>query len=154
MYNKRALEEFIQLNEDNFKRHSHNYTIIMFDIDFFKKVNDTKGHDAGDAVLSAFAQVLKKECRKSDIVGRYGGEEFLALLSDTNLKGALEFANKVRLQVEKTKFMYKGDRIAVTVSGGAAQRSDFSSIASTMKDADTKLYDAKKNGRNRIEPAH
>jgi diguanylate cyclase len=154
LFNKRALEEYMQLNEDNFKRHAHNYSIIIFDIDFFKKVNDTKGHDAGDAVLSAFAKVLKNECRKADIVGRYGGEEFMAILSDTSLDGAIEFANKVRVQVEKTKFMYKSERIEVTVSGGVAQRSDHSSTVATIKEADDKLYSAKNGGRNRIEPQH
>ncbi|WP_434658505.1 GGDEF domain-containing protein [Sulfurimonas sp. NW9] len=151
LYNKRALDEFLTMKEAEYKRYGHNFVIVMFDIDFFKKVNDTYGHEAGDAVLAAFAKILKKESRTVDIVGRFGGEEFLALLSETDLEGGVTFAQKVRKHVEKTRFVYKGKRIKVTVSAGVAQRSDHISLDATINSADEYLYKAKKEGRNRVE---
>ena len=150
MYNKRALDEFIDLKEGEFQRYNENYSVVMFDIDFFKKVNDTFGHEAGDAVLRAFAKILKKECRDVDIVGRFGGEEFLALLGSTGVEGGYIFAQKVREHVQKAKFMYKGKRIKVTVSGGVSERAKHSSAQATINDADECLYKAKQTGRNKI----
>ena len=151
LYNKRALDEFMKMKEGEYKRYGRNFVIVMFDIDYFKKVNDTYGHDAGDAVLSAFAKILKKESRTVDIVGRFGGEEFLALLSETDLQGGVIFAEKVRKHVEKARFVYKGKRIKVTVSAGVTQRSDHISLEATINSADEYLYKAKKEGRNRVE---
>jgi diguanylate cyclase (GGDEF)-like protein len=122
----------------------------MFDIDFFKKVNDTYGHDAGDAVLAAFAKILKKEARSVDIVGRFGGEEFMAILSETDTKGGATFADKVRKKVEKSRFMYKGDRIKVTVSAGVSERKKHASLKSVINSADEYLYKSKQDGRNRV----
>jgi diguanylate cyclase (GGDEF)-like protein len=122
-------------------------------LDHFKAVNDTYGHDAGDAVLIAFAKILKDEARTSDIVGRYGGEEFLAILGDTDMAGAKIFCEKVRSHVETAHFMYQGQRIAVTASIGIAQRSDYPSLKGVINGADEWLYSAKRKGRNRVEPA-
>ncbi|WP_304546113.1 GGDEF domain-containing protein [Sulfurimonas microaerophilic] len=151
LYNKRALDEFLELKEGEFKRYERNFSIVMFDLDHFKQVNDNFGHEAGDAVLGAFGKILKKECRNVDIIGRYGGEEFMAILGDTDLEGSVIFANKVREHVERSKFMYKGERIDVTVSAGAAERKDYVSLKDTINDADKFLYLAKKNGRDRVE---
>ncbi|HIP55205.1 MAG TPA: GGDEF domain-containing protein [Sulfurimonas autotrophica] len=151
LYNKRALDEFLNTKEEEYKRYGRNFVVVMLDIDYFKKVNDIYGHDAGDAVLSAFAKILKKESRTVDIVGRFGGEEFLALLSETDLQGGVIFAEKVRKHVEKARFVYKGKRIIVTVSAGVAQRSDHVSLEATINSADEYLYKAKKEGRNRVE---
>ncbi|MEA1918454.1 MAG: GGDEF domain-containing protein, partial [Campylobacterota bacterium] len=153
LFNKRALDEYLNIKEGEFARYERNYSVVMFDLDHFKLVNDNFGHDAGDAVLAGFAKILKKESRNVDIVGRFGGEEFLALLSDTDIKGALIFANKVNKHVAKTKFMYKGKRIDVTVSGGAAQRSAHTAMKAVINSADEQLYTAKQKGRNRIEPS-
>ncbi|MEA2111384.1 MAG: GGDEF domain-containing protein [Campylobacterota bacterium] len=152
LYNKRAIDEQLKIKEGEYERYGRNYSIVMFDLDFFKAVNDTYGHDAGDAVLAAFAKILKKLCRTVDVVGRYGGEEFVAILSDTGLDGALKFGNKVRSTLEHTKLMYKKQHIKVTASGGAAERKAFQSIKATMQSADERLYDAKNSGRNCIEP--
>ena len=149
--NRRALDEFMEVKEAEFKRYKHNFCIVMFDLDKFKDVNDIFGHDAGDAVLSAFAKILKKECRKVDVVGRYGGEEFLAILSETDVKGGVVFAEKVRKHVQKARFMYRGERIEVTVSSGVARRDANVSLEATLKQSDTLLYVAKENGRNRVE---
>jgi diguanylate cyclase (GGDEF)-like protein len=153
LYNKRALDEYLNIKEGEFERYGRNYSIVMFDLDHFKLVNDNYGHDAGDAVLAGFAKILKKESRNIDVVGRFGGEEFLALLSDTDVEGAKVFANKVREQVAKTRFMYKGERIDVTVSGGVAQRSVHTTLKAVINSADEQLYSAKQKGRNRIEPS-
>jgi len=151
LYNKRALDEFMELKEAEYQRYERNYAIVMLDIDHFKEVNDTFGHEAGDAVLSAFAKILKKEARSVDIVGRFGGEEFLALLSDTDTHGGVTFAKKVLKHVEKSRFMYKGNRIKVTVSAGVSERKKHISLQATISSADEYLYIAKKNGRNRVE---
>jgi len=151
LHNKRALDEFVEVKEAEFKRYDRNYTVIMFDLDKFKDVNDTFGHEAGDAVLSAFAKILKKDCRTVDVVGRYGGEEFLAILSETDLLGGVAFAQKVREHVQKARFMYKGERIDVTVSCGVSERKIHISSKATINAADEYLYKAKKEGRNRVE---
>ncbi len=153
LYNKRALDEYLNIKEGEFARYGRNFSVVLFDLDHFKIVNDTYGHEAGDAVLAGFAKIIKKESRDVDIIGRFGGEEFLALLSDTDLEGAKVFANKVNKNVAKTKFMYKGERIDVTVSGGIAQRSTHVSLKAVLNAADEYLYRAKQNGRNCIEPA-
>lgn len=150
LYNKRALDEFLTQKEAAYERYGHNYSVVMFDLDFFKQVNDTYGHEAGDAVLMAFARILKKECRSVDIVGRYGGEEFMAILSETDTAGGVTFAQKVREHVQKARFMYKGERINVTVSCGVSERAKHISMKSVVHSADEYLYVAKKNGRNQV----
>lgn len=127
LYNKRALDEFMNIKESEFERYGHNFSVVMFDIDHFKAVNDTYGHDAGDAVLSAFAKILKQEGRIEDIIGRFGGEEFMAILSETDTEGGVIFAQKVRKHVEQAKFMYRDQRISVTVSAGVSERKQHSS---------------------------
>ncbi|MDQ7042355.1 MAG: GGDEF domain-containing protein, partial [Sulfurimonas sp.] len=151
LYNRRAIDDYLEVKEAEFKRYERNFSVIMFDLDKFKNVNDTFGHDAGDAVLVAFAKILKKECRSVDIVGRFGGEEFMAILSDTDTKGGVVFTNKVRKHVEKARFMYQGNRINVTVSSGVAERKKHTSLSATVNSADEYLYVAKTNGRNRVE---
>jgi diguanylate cyclase (GGDEF)-like protein len=150
LYNKRALDEQMNIKEAEFKRYEHNFSVILFDLDHFKAVNDTYGHDAGDAVLFAFAKILKSEARTDDIVGRFGGEEFMAILCETDSEGGAVFAEKVRAKVQKARFMYKGKRIEVTISCGVSERKKHSSQPSTIKDADDFLYKAKKDGRNRV----
>ncbi|MBU0631173.1 diguanylate cyclase [bacterium] len=152
LFNKRALDGYLEIKESEFERYGRNYSVVIFDIDFFKKVNDEFGHEAGDAVLITFANILRLECRTVDVVGRHGGEEFMALLSETDTKGGIVFANKVRKHLEDSKFMYQGKRIDVTVSAGVSERAKFPSRKATIHSADEYLYVAKKNGRNRVEP--
>ncbi len=150
LYNKRALEEFLELKEGEFKRYGRNFSVAMLDLDHFKKVNDLYGHDAGDIVLKSFASILKRDSRDVDIIGRFGGEEFMAILGDTDLEGAVVHANKIREHIENAKFMYKGKRIVVTVSIGVAQRKDHLTLEQTIKKADENLYKAKSSGRNKV----
>ncbi len=150
LFNKRALDEFMIVKEGEYERYGHNYSIVMFDLDLFKLVNDNYGHDAGDAVLSAFAKILKKEARTVDIVGRFGGEEFMAILGKTDTRGGAIFAEKVRKHVQKARFIYKGKRIIVTVSAGVSERKRHSSLKNVINSADEYLYKAKKDGRNQV----
>ena len=150
LYNRRALDDFIEMKEAEFKRYGHNFSVVMFDLDHFKAVNDDYGHDAGDAVLSAFAKILKKEGRTVDIIGRFGGEEFMAILSETDTKGGVVFAEKVRKHVQKARFMYKGQRIEVTVSCGVSERAKSISLEDAIKASDDCLYRAKDEGRNQV----
>jgi diguanylate cyclase (GGDEF)-like protein len=150
LYNKRALDELMNIKEAEFERYEHNFSIVLFDLDHFKGVNDTYGHDAGDAVLTAFAKILKNEARTVDIVGRFGGEEFIVILGETDVKGGVVFAEKVRKKVKKTRFMYKESRIEITVSCGVSERRTHTSLQSVIKSADECLYKAKKDGRDRV----
>ena len=150
LFNKRALDEFLKVKEAEYERYGHNFSVIMFDLDHFKEVNDNYGHDAGDAVLGAFAKILKKEARSVDIVGRFGGEEFIALLSETDTAGGVIFAKKIKEHVERARFMYRGKRIEVTVSAGVSERAKHLSLQNLINSADEYLYQAKKDGRNRV----
>jgi diguanylate cyclase (GGDEF)-like protein len=150
LFNKRALDEYMSIKEAEYERYNHNYSIVMFDLDHFKAVNDNHGHDAGDAILSAFAKILKKEARSVDIVGRFGGEEFMAILGKTDTSGGAIFAEKVRKHVQKARFMYKGERIKLTVSCGVSERKKHTSLKNVINSADEYLYKAKKDGRNRV----
>lgn len=149
---KRALMSELQKIEDAYKRYGIDYSLCFVDIDFFKKINDGYGHDAGDVILSAVAQLLKKHVRKIDFIGRYGGEEFIVLLPNTNLNDAVKFADKVRSVIEGFKFIYKDDRIKVTISAGVATRSANINETLTLESADKMLYSSKQNGRNQVMP--
>ncbi len=148
--NRRAIDEFLAKQEAAYVRYGDNYAVVLFDIDHFKSVNDTYGHDAGDVILATFGRMLRHYSRELDFVGRWGGEEFLAILPKTDKEGAYRFAEKVREIVAKSKFMYKGTRIPITVSGGVADRASNPSMDAMLKKADENLYKAKKSGRNKI----
>ena len=121
-------------------------------MDNFKSVNDTYGHDAGDTVLKVFARVLRKQSRDNDFVARYGGEEFVMVLPETTIDGAKQFANKLRVVLEKNRFVYKEKRLKITISGGVTQRSEVEDIPRLIKMADEFVYKAKEAGRNQIFP--
>jgi len=148
--NKKAVEEELQKQESSFNRYNTIYSVVFFDIDHFKHVNDTYGHDAGDVILKSLGLLFKRYARDVDIIGRFGGEEFVAILPNTDKKGAFKFADKLREIVSKTKFMYKNTRIPITISGGVADRREVNSKEEALKKADERLYLAKTNGRNRI----
>lgn len=150
--NRKSLDEELVKLEEYYDRFGDEFSIVFFDIDKFKNINDTFGHQAGDTVLASFAMILKKLSRDIDVVGRWGGEEFVALLSKDAMQDAVKYANKIRTSVENTKFIYKEQRIPVTVSAGVASRSEEKNIKDLVKLSDKRLYDAKHNGRNRVEP--
>jgi len=148
--NKKAVTEELKKQEAIYQRYGTNYSVVFFDIDHFKNINDTYGHDAGDVILKSLGLLFKRYARDIDMIGRFGGEEFVAILPNTDKEGAYKFAEKVRQIIEKTKFMYKNTRINVTVSGGVASRNETSSSEETLKLADERLYKAKRSGRNKI----
>jgi len=148
--NKKALEDELKKQENVYKRYKTNYSIVFFDIDHFKNINDTYGHDAGDVILKSLGLLFRRYARDIDMIGRFGGEEFVAILPNTNKNGAYNFAEKLRVIISKTKFMYKKTRIYVTVSAGVACRNEVNSSKEVLKKADERLYLAKQNGRNRV----
>ncbi len=148
--NKKAIEEELQKQENVYKRYKTNYSVVFFDIDHFKNINDTYGHDAGDVILKSLGLLFRRYARDIDMIGRFGGEEFVAILPNTDKKGAYKFAEKLREIISKTKFMYKNTRINVRVSAGIANRKEVNSSKEVLKKADERLYLAKKNGRNRV----
>jgi len=151
MLNKKALNDELNKQEQMYKRFHRPLSFIFFDIDHFKNVNDTYGHDAGDVILKSVGLLLNRYSREIDIVGRFGGEEFVIIAPQTDKNGAKIFAQKIRKVIAKTKFMYKKTRIDITISAGVAQRSEASSKEEVLELADKRLYKAKKAGRNRVE---
>ncbi len=150
LVSKRGLDEELNRAEKSYERYGIDYSIAFFDLDKFKMLNDTFGHEAGDIVLQKVGEILNRIKRDVDVIGRYGGEEFLALLPNTPIKGAKTFAQKVKNAVSDFNFMYKGERLTVTISGGVANRKDYASQKEMIEDADRHLYRAKEAGRDRI----
>jgi diguanylate cyclase (GGDEF)-like protein len=151
LYNRRFIEAYVETLQASVIRKGTHLAVLMFDVDHFKKVNDTYGHDAGDKVLVAVAGVLKETLRKSDILVRYGGEEFLAFLLDTTGDGGMIAAEKVRAAVEARKIALPGGTLQKTISIGVADfPGDSSDFWEAVKFADAALYTAKERGRNRV----
>lgn len=148
---KRGFEEELQRFESIHDRHAVPYALLFLDIDYFKNINDTYSHDAGDKVLASIGAILLKHSRDEDVIGRFGGEEFVVVLPGSDMEGAKTYAEHIRSQVESSKFIYKNRRIPVTISIGVALRDDCVGVQETLNSADEKLYLAKKNGRNRVE---
>ena len=125
--------------------------LCLVDIDHFKRINDEHGHAAGDAVLRQLAEILRHASRAEDMVFRYGGEEFVAILTNAPLKIALQIAERIRTQVEASPFKWEGRRILVTLSIGVAIASGKDADGEALiRAADAALYQAKQSGRNRV----
>jgi two-component system, cell cycle response regulator len=150
--NRRHLEERLQEMFEHAKRLNEPFACVMCDLDRFKSVNDTYGHQAGDAVLKDFAQILRNEVREIDRAGRYGGEEFMLLLPGTVLDAGVRFADRVRKQVESHTFTFDSTEIQRTASFGisAWPHPRISDCEGLMRAADDALYVAKETGRNRV----
>ncbi|WP_281951974.1 GGDEF domain-containing protein [Nitrosophilus kaiyonis] len=146
--NKRAFNEIIGYKIMESKHFKTPLTMIIFDIDLFKKINDTYGHPVGDKVLSEFASVIRRNIRKSEIFVRWGGEEFIILLQNTTLYNGTMVAEKLRKAIENHIFP---EVKKVTASFGVTPLKDDDTIESFIKRADEALYYAKENGRNRVE---
>jgi len=127
--------------------------VIMFDIDHFKSINDTYGHQAGDYVLSTIGKILANNFRSEDIIMRYGGEEFLCVLCDSKPDGAVKRAEEIRKKVESSDFIYRNHKIPVTISGGISTlnvKEEKKTPEKLIREADEALYMAKRTGRNKI----
>lgn len=152
LYNHRYFQEQIRMQIEQSKRYSHNFSLIIIDIDFFKKFNDTFGHQSGDAVLKQVAQTLKKNVRATDIVCRYGGEEMSIILPNTGKDEAFSTAQKICERVANKKFKLSGDKETnVTISLGVSTFPyDGDNAPAIIEAADKRLYNAKNNGRNQV----
>ena len=150
--NRRHLEDRLREMFEHAKRLNEPFACVMCDLDRFKSVNDTYGHQAGDVVLRDFAQILRKEVREIDRAGRYGGEEFMLLLPGTVLDSAVVFADRVRKQVEAHTFTFDGTSIQRTASFGVSAwpHPRVADCEGLMRAADDALYVAKETGRNRV----
>lgn len=154
LHTRRHLLELGGLEEKRWRRHHQPLSLLIFDIDFFKRVNDSYGHAAGDEVLRAFADICRETFRASDIVGRFGGEEFLAILPATKTVDAFQIAERLRKRTELETVRFGNADIHFTVSVGVTETRDADqTLEQTIFRADMALYKAKNAGRNRTEYA-
>lgn len=153
--NRRQFMEYFRSEFTRAVRYKHPLTFVIFDIDYFKQVNDQYGHITGDVVLVEVAAAMQHTMRKCDIIGRYGGEEFTLLLPETAVKGAAPYAERIRRQIEGASFSSANRPLKITISGGVACYPHHSvhTVDELLRKADEALYRAKANGRNRIELA-
>lgn len=151
LYNRRYLENILEREFLRAKRYQNELSIAIFDIDFFKKVNDTYGHLCGDYVLKEAAYLALETFRKTDIVFRYGGEEFVVILTETPLDKAQIPLERFRKAIEEYPFKYDGQDLKLTVSIGAdGIKQDCEDYENLLKNADKALYRAKEAGRNQV----
>jgi diguanylate cyclase (GGDEF)-like protein len=151
LYNRRFLEEFIDQVMKQVQREKETYTVLMLDVDFFKQVNDTYGHDVGDEVIKRLASIMKNSVRDSDMPVRYGGEEFIILLMNSTEEKTYEIAKKINEDFAKEEFSSDIEIFKKTVSIGIANYPiDAKTLIKSIKCADEALYVAKKTGRNKI----
>ena len=147
---RRAFNDEVKRIESAYRKIKTQYAIVFFDLDHFKAINDTYGHEGGDVVLSTFGKILNKSIRDHDIVGRYGGEEFVAIIHFNLSRELLLFLKRIKKIVTENLFVYKDKKIPVTFSAGVAIRSNYDTFENTLQKADMLLYQAKENGRNKI----
>lgn len=149
--NRRSLNVILDEVLNNSIRHkSRKLSILMCDIDNFKKLNDTHGHQAGDMILKSFAKIMRSKCRQSDIVARYGGEEFLIIFPGVPAKNALRAAESIRKAISEENFVFKGQSYSTSMSMGLAEYTKEKTKEELIEKADQALYRAKKEGKNRV----
>jgi len=146
IYNRRAIDEILKKEIAASNRYHYPISLIFCDIDHFKAVNDTYGHEMGDKVLVGVTQIVKNSIRRTDFFGRWGGEEFLIVTPHTDLIQAVELAEKLRKIVENSEI----DGIKVTCSFGVTQIIDGDTIETSTNRVDKLLYQSKESGRNRV----
>lgn len=151
LYNRRHLDSNLEKEFLRAKRYHNELSIAVIDIDFFKKVNDTYGHLCGDYVLKEVAYMILDTLRKTDMVFRYGGEEFVAILTETPVEKAVIPLERLRKTIEEYPFVYNGVKFQVTISVGLnSTKSDAETAGEFLDGADKALYSAKNSGRNRV----
>lgn len=152
VHNKRHFHETLDREVSRSSRYERPMSLVVFDIDHFKRVNDTHGHLAGDALLRQLASLVRGRIRREDLFARVGGEEFAVLLPEIDMEGARQFAEKIRKLVELQQFHFEDVNIGVTLSLGIAElRPPYNTGEMLYKAADAALYAAKQGGRNRVE---
>lgn len=147
LYNRAKMDRELQKLDEINKRYGRVFSVIMIDIDYFKSVNDTFGHQVGDLVLKQFASILESNIRNTDFIGRWGGEEFLIVCPETSEKNAVKLASNLRKEIEETSFGQVGHK---TMSVGVAEIKDGLDLDDIVNNADKALYFAKENGRNKV----
>jgi diguanylate cyclase (GGDEF)-like protein len=150
LFNRKQLDAALDEELTRAQRHVRPLSVLMFDIDHFKRINDTYGHPAGDSVLRGLAALLQKRVRPNDKLGRYGGEEFCAILPETTLQSAAKMANELRELIAGYSFTADQHHIKATVSIGVGALEPGMMAADVYKAADAKLYEAKRTGRNKV----
>jgi diguanylate cyclase (GGDEF)-like protein len=151
LFNSRHVLSLAELEWNKYKRYPRSLSIVLFDIDRFKSINDRFGHQAGDYVITQIAAICQQYKRKSDLAARFGGEEFLILLPDTNLAAAQRVAERMKRKIEARAFSFSSNVIDATISAGVAEaNSSMKSVLDLIKAADRSLYQAKESGRNRV----
>jgi diguanylate cyclase (GGDEF)-like protein len=150
VFTRRKVMEIFQLELERASRYGQPLSFVMFDIDHFKRVNDTHGHLGGDEVIRAVAARASSCLRSSDAIGRYGGEEFAVILPAVGLTGAAVAAERIRVAVGGTTIEFAGKLLSVTVSLGVSEMRTGHTVLELIGEADTALYDAKKQGRNAV----
>jgi diguanylate cyclase (GGDEF)-like protein len=148
--NRAAFDQSIEQEVDLAKRHGHIISLMMLDIDKFKQINDNYGHLVGDAVLKTFSDCIMSCMRSSDIIFRYGGEEFAILLRNTQISGAKLLAERMRKSIEDMKFEYDNISLNASVSIGVSELREDDTRLNLIERADELLYKAKENGRNQV----
>lgn len=151
LYNRRHFEMTFEREFKRSRRYKSDLSLAVIDIDLFKTFNDTYGHSCGDYVLKELAYLLVQNFRQTDMIFRYGGEEFVILLTETPLENAVIPLERLRKAVEENRFRYKGQDLKVTISGGISSNKDIENSWDIFDKADKALYNAKENGRNQIK---
>jgi diguanylate cyclase len=151
IWNRQALTEVLQTEYSRWARYQKPLTMVVWDVDYFKAVNDKFGHSAGDVVLKTIARIFKDSTRQADFIARFGGEEFVGLFPEINLEQGLEMANKIRQTVENTQFQHNGISVPITTSAGLATFEKGDTIEDVFTRADKALYEAKGQGRNNCQ---
>lgn len=150
--NRREFNRLLKGHFANAKRYGKKLSLLMFDIDYFKRINDSYGHQAGDKVLKEISNAVQKEIRTGDIIARYGGEEFILLLPETKKSKAIELAERLRKVIENKEIVANGHSVKVTASFGVSTLNGNVDMMNLVYEADTMLYKAKSNGRNVVMP--
>lgn len=148
LYNRRYMEKSIQEEYDKYQRTNLEFSVIIVDIDLFKRINDMYGHAGGDYLLKSVSEDLRNFVRESDVVARWGGDEFLLLLPKTNGENAVALAERISKNVEQSKYIYENKTLEVTLTLGVSVVSPDDTVASIIKKADMVMYQGKRAGRN------
>lgn len=153
VYNRKYLEDYLEKSFEECRRYGMALSVIITDIDHFKRVNDTYGHQVGDEVLKKFVKRINDNIRKADVLARYGGEEFVIVMKNTEVEGAITLAEKLREIIQNCPFEVDGYKIELTASFGIAcmNNNNYANSTQLIRDADMCLYKAKNSGRNRVE---
>jgi len=148
--NRRGLREYLGKQEQRSTQGEGSYAVILGDMDDFKQINDRYGHDVGDRVLSTVGKLISSLVREDDLAARWGGEEFLLLLADTDAEGAKVLAEKVRDCVATSKILVDGESIDLSMSLGVAAQQQDAPLSASLKSADVAMYEAKRRGKNSV----